>query len=349
MSQQEVTNPMRFRKSPHPAARAAAQFKDEHKDWYSGTPVQPAAPVQPVDPVTPVAAPVTPPAEPSQPQQAPLTPVSDITPPADYMSLFSPSTPSAPAKPEPSVEPAKDSDELVNLRKELEDTRAELASTKEKVTLSDELQQLQLERELEKMLGENANEFATIAPEDAKRLLTPVVKMVKDSLGSTQNATKKALDAQQKKLDEHVTRLEQERVQAKVASLHKKLLTAHPDLEQLQKSQAYYQTMTAPVDGSGLTVGQLVAAEFNRGNVDYVINVLNKMKDSQPSLESVAVVSPGSVGSTPAAKSDAPDGQLSMEELADLKFNFQSGRISREQFSAAMKKHREARTGASAN
>ena len=125
-----------------------------------------------------------------------------------------------------------------------------------------------------------------------------------------------------------------------------KIRKKFPDLAKLQQTQAYVDVMTAPVAaGSDVTVGQLVAQEYKKKNYKYINNVLKQVRDrinSVPDISANAVVG----GNAPSQGSGSTEARpLSDSEMSDLRFKLQNRQISRQEFSDALKRHREALRG----
>lgn len=345
---------------PHPAAAAAAQFRQETAHLRAGepapapsTPAAPVvdpAPVQYTPPVQPVPVPPQPaaPVTPTQPVQ--YAPVQNVPVPPQYADILGAGTPTpstTPVTPEKSAGPtpeeieAKFRKENEELLRQLEQTRNELAEAKK---IPDDLLQLKEERELDELLATYSSEFQSIDPADAKKLLAPVLKTVRQQSSKATEALQNQLLSQQKELHNRFKQLEERERLDRLNKTRDKILKAHPDLAQLQQTPAYQQAMMTPVGGkSGILVGQLVAAEYQQGNADYIIDVLNAVKQqAQPDLAGVASVSPSAAATIPAAPTDGTPGRLTAEQIAEYKFMVQTGQMSREDFREVMKKHREA-------
>lgn len=327
-------------KNMHPAMVAAQQFREDvKKDMEPPVTQQLQQPVvqQPITQQPVVQQPVV-----QQPQtEVQYTPVTNIPIPAGYVDFLS-STP----------EPIQQATAPINtfeednkkLLAELAESRKELEELKNKAQIPDELRAIQEERNIETLLQQAGLEFSSINTEDAKKLLAPIMSTLRKQTSDLEEAFKKRLENQQATVDSVVNTLNEKQKQTQNEATRKKILEAHPDLETIQKSEAYHRAMLSSVQGrSDLLVGQLVAAEFQRGNADYVIDVINSIKGSQPNLDSIASVSASGMSTMPAPSStDSSDGILTDDQIADMKYDMQRGILSKADFGAAMKKHREA-------
>lgn len=322
---------------PHFSAAAVKQFREDTADLRAGDNPQPAAPVAVETPVQPT---VTPESTPDS--QTQFVPVQSIPLPEGFLGVKQPEA----ETPVPSVDrealEAQFRAENDALKRELESLRSELSEARK---LPDDLRRLQEEQELERILQENTAEFGSIDPADARRLLAPVLRSVREQASQTSKQTETRLQNLESELQKQVSDLKEREQLAKVKSLRDTVLKAHPDLEQLQKTAAYQQVMMSPVgDGSGIRIGQVVAAEFQQGNTDYVIKVLDQVKrQAQQDVASVASVSPSGTHVAPGIASEGSSDKLTPDQIAQYKFMVQSGQMSRNEFRDIMKKHREAR------
>jgi hypothetical protein len=95
-------------------------------------------------------------------------------------------------------------------------------------------------------------------------------------------------------------------------------LQKHPDFHQLQHTAAY-QTFMSQRDGlSSKTLDDRAAEEFQLGNVDYVIDLLDRVKGTVPSPVHAAVVAPVQVASSSVTTPDTPQAPpMTLRELND--------------------------------
>lgn len=336
-------------KAMHPAVLAAQQFRQdiERDDNQSVTQNQqdPAPVVQSPTPVTPPvsAVSVQSPAS-TQQDSVEYVPVTNIQLPNDYADfMYTP--PSTQQSVAPVQQPAAptETEAYKNLQRELDETRNELKKFQSQSYMSPEMQALREQQAIDEMLKTIDFEYSSVNEDDAKKLIKPIVSTMYKQNQDIQTSFKKQLEETQSRLDNTVNMLQESKLQEQYNATRKKILEKHPDLEKFQKTEAYAKAMMSPVDNAaGLLVGQLLSAEFRRGNADYVIGVLDKIKGTMPNFESIASVSPSGVGMTAAAVQDEVDGTLTDDEVADLKFAMQSGKISRTEFRTKMNKHREA-------
>ena len=192
-------------------------------------------------------------------------PPQDIQVPDDF--IHSVNVMGNTAAQQPQSQPSQNDDldamrgENDKLKKELEELRkareADMASLKE-------LNELREKQRVDKYLAE-MDGLGTINGDDARKLVSPLLQR----LEQTKADNAKQLQDVQASIDKRLSELDKRNTQNKVNQMYAKILKAHPDLKQLQRSQAYNDVMTSPVqEGSAITVGEFVAAEIKNGNAD---------------------------------------------------------------------------------
>lgn len=173
-------------------------------------------------------------------------------------------------------------------------------------------------------------ELNTIDTDDAKRLVTPLLKR---------------MDQEKQAMAQQLQEYNQRNVVTRQQRAYEAVIKEFPDIQTLQTTDAYKRAMMSPVTpGSSLTVGQLVVAELQRGNSDYAISAIKAIKQSQQPVPDIAQVA--SVGATaPTGSAPAPDISgdiLSPEQIRQYRYLAQTHQISREDFHNIMAKHKEA-------
>lgn len=332
----------------HPAIEDAKKFREGLKN---NEPVQASAPEPASVQTTPVATasaePVPASTSTSPVSKEPdLTPVLDIGIPDEYNDILAGIAPSSAAASEPvSSEPSVDYKQIQadneRLRKELEESRKQLEEAQK---ISSELLRFKDDRDLDELIKNAGIDYETIDPSDVKKIMSPLFQAIRQQAHNTTAQLQKQLQEQQDRISARLKQLDDTETKRKYDSVRAALLKAHPDLEQLQQSEAYKRAMLTPVGGnSGILTGQLVAAEYKRGNADYIIKVLNDIKQSTASnLESVASVPPSAgVAKVPPAPTGTSD-YLTPEQLSELNHKVRTRQISREEFHTLLEKHRAA-------
>ena len=228
-------------------------------------------------------------------------------------------------------------DAVAAMQAENDALRARLSSYEQS---REDFDKFEKDKLIDKMIDEQG--FDSISRDDAKRLLGPVF----DGMRQQNAALGQALSAQYNNSVKQYKELAEKREKEQYKRFADKIRKKFPDLPQLQETQAYVDVMTAPVAaGSDVTVGQLVAQEYKKKNYKYINNVLKQVRDrinSVPDISANAVVG----GNAPSQGSGSTEARpLSDSEMSDLRFKLQNRQISRQEFSDALKRHREALRG----
>lgn len=228
-------------------------------------------------------------------------------------------------------------DAIAAMQAENDALRARLSSYEQS---REDFDKFEKDKLIDKMIDEQG--FDSISKDDARRLLNPIL----DGMRKQNAALGQALSAQYSNSVKQYQEMTAKREKEQYSHFADKIRKKFPDLPKLQQTQAYVDVMTAPVAaGSDVTVGQLVAQEFNKKNYKYINNVLKQVRDrinSVPDISANAVVG----GNAPSQGSGSTEARpLSDSEMSDLRFKLQNRQISRQEFSDALKRHREALRG----
>ena len=228
-------------------------------------------------------------------------------------------------------------DAIAAMQAENDALRARLSSYEQS---REDFDKFEKDKLIDKMIDEQG--FDSISKDDARRLLNPIL----DGMRKQNAALGQALSAQYNNSVKQYQEMTKKRDAEQYNHFANKIRKKFPDLAQLQQTQAYVDVMTAPVAaGSDVTVGELVAQEFNKKNYKYINNVLKQVRDrinSVPDISANAVVG----GNAPSQGSGSTEARpLSDSEMSDLRFKLQNRQISRQEFSDALKRHREALRG----
>jgi hypothetical protein len=201
----------------------------------------------------------------------------------------------------------------------------------------EELELLKQRQELQKSLSKEAfAELQTVDPEDAQRITHAVL----NSLTPTLAEQRKELEKTKKQLADNQAQMQQRLAHAQVQQTNQRIMAVHPDFFKLQETPAYHAFMSQRDGLSHQTRDQRAAQEFNAGNADYVIDLLNQLKGAVPSAASIATVAPVQTAisvSTAAATQPAPT--MTLGELNSL---YQMRQISHDEYRAKLKELRAA-------
>ena len=228
-------------------------------------------------------------------------------------------------------------DAIAAMQAENDALRARLSSYEQS---RDDFDKFEKDKLIDKMIDEQG--FDSISRDDAKRLLNPIL----DGMRKQNAALGQALSAQYNNSVKQYQEMTKKRDAEQYNHFANKIRKKFPDLAKLQQTQAYVDVMRAPVAaGSDVTVGQLVAQEYKKKNYKYINNVLKQVRDrinSVPDISASAVIG----GNAPSQGSGSMEAKpLSDSEMSDLRFKLQNRQISRQEFSDALKRHREALRG----
>ena len=228
-------------------------------------------------------------------------------------------------------------DAIAAMQAENDALRARLSSYEQS---REDFDKFEKDKLIDKMIDEQG--FDSISKDDARRLLNPIL----EGMRKQNAALGQALSAQYSNSVKQYQEMTKKRDAEQYNHFANKIRKKFPDLAQLQQTQAYVDVMTAPVAaGSDVTVGQLVAQEYKKKNYKYINNVLKQVRDrinSVPDISANAVVG----GNAPSQGSGSTEARpLSDSEMSDLRFKLQNRQISRQEFSDALKRHREALRG----
>ena len=228
-------------------------------------------------------------------------------------------------------------DAIAAMQAENDALRARLSSYEQS---REDFDKFEKDKLIDKMIDEQG--FDSISKDDARRLLNPIL----DGMRKQNAALGQALSAQYSNSVKQYQEMAKKRDAEQYNHFANKIRKKFPDLAKLQQTQAYVDIMTAPVAaGSDITVGQLVAQEYKKKNYKYINNVLKQVRDrinSVPDISANAVVG----GNAPSQGSGSTEARpLSDSEMSDLRFKLQNRQISRQEFSDALKRHREALRG----
>lgn len=275
----------------------------------------------------------------AQQSVAPQTvPVSDIPVPDDFIKSVDNmgKLNVEPQQPQESPELKAMREENAKLAKELEELRK--ARENDSASLA-ELNKLREKQRVDEYLA-GMDGLNSVNADDARKLVAPLLQQ----MDKAREDSAKQLQEARAAIEQRFTEMDKRKAQDKNNQLYSQIIKAHPDLQQLQKTKEYSEVMLSPVQpNSNITVGELVAAELKNGNADYIIKVLDTVKQraAVPNISAVASVSAGATAGASSGTDTAGD-ILTDEQIADLRFKVQTGEISRDEFRTRMARHREA-------
>lgn len=307
---------------------------------------------------------------PPNPAVPPTGGVSDIaqgTPPADTPLLIPPArgtngfqnqTPAPqpnPVLPQPQPAPAQQQTiqqpyydprlqeqqlMIQQMQQEREALRREIAARDEAIRhLSGDAQELQTLRRqqaasdaVSKM---DFSQFQTVDEEEARRISQATIEAQQSQF----DAMRQELAKQRKFIEDNVAMQREQMAQQAQLNNIQKVLAVHPDYYELQNTPAYQNFMRQYDGMSSQTFDQRAAYEFQRGNVDYVIDLLNKIKGQSPSPQQVMSVPPVQTAAGSVVPTTPQEKLPTLRELNDL---MQTRQITHDEYRVMLNKLRAA-------
>ena len=322
---------------PHPSIEAARQFRES---WQREN--QQAQP--PVETTPP---PVTPEPVQTDAQQPVVVPGASLgtvqAPPA------APTPPSVPVPESYLAPPQAEQPEYRQLAEERDELRKQLEEARQLVqTMQAEAAQHQAkaaDRFIDDYLDREGDAFVSIDREDARRLLKPMYQAFREEFGKRAQQTEETVRGFTESVQQRLDGMQQREEAEHMARAREAVMRAHPDLAELQNTDAYRRVMLTPVGGNAnVLLGNVVASEFQKGNAEYVNQVLDQIRaeagrDAPRPLADIASVS-GSGTVTAPALPDNDNSTMDLSQLEQLKADFQTGKVSRKEFREAMRRYR---------
>ena len=307
---QAATLPPAFRRS------AVNPYKDKAEEFYKGLE---AAEQRPLSDFLPPNAPQTP-AEPA-PQPEP-TPQPELTP-------------------QPSVDytpPQYNNDPALMMRiQQMEQDRAALIQQIEQqnqaiANLAEsqrELDTIKAQQDIYANLDQQTfDSLSSLDPEDAKKLSAGLLNATSRSIAPL----REELAQQRQLIEQRAQQQRQEMEVARIKALNARVLAAHPDFYQLANSKQYRDFMAQRDGLSSKTRDMRAAEEFAAGNVEYVIDMLNRIKGTTPPVANVQTVAPVQIATTAGVTPNAPAQPATMDSLEELNRQFSRRQITHDEY-----------------
>lgn len=314
---------MALRKNPaHPAARAA----EEHN---TAAPAPAAAPAAVDPPATPVDAPA-PPAAPVLTAEEILRLQQRLAVSEREAAEFKRRIPEVEAEAAQAASRAR-----AELDPELERLRADLAARDEQMS---KLLAEQNQRELDDLLKFDSTTLSNVDPEVARELadkvLKPFMSKVRGAYDTRLQDINQSIERYRSDNDkrfEDMTKAEQARARRDINAA---LLAKVPDFVELNQSEAFEIYKAQRPDGGRRTIGDELIDAYKEGDVDFIASHVARFQNSKPSIRDVADVDMTNVQASATTAATTDQTKYTYKQLADKKFEFQRGRITRQQFAA---------------
>lgn len=242
--------------------------------------------------------------------------------------------------------------ELMRQIAELEASNQELSAAQQKrlddeKQRLDELQQLRdfkREIELEQLTNVSKMDFETVdsatAQEISSKVLKPTIQKFSEKYEAQLASTLKQLEEernQRQKLQQDLTQAEQ---QKRLAKTNERIFKKHPDFKNLlDQNNDFAKFRQSKVEGSSITYDELMRHEYNKGNSDFIISLVDQFKKNKPTLESVANVGTNTVATTPT--NTTPTAKYTQSDKEKWLHQTVTGQLSRAKYRELMEDYRK--------
>ena len=165
----------------------------------------------------------------------------------------------------------------------------------------------------EVLASQNFDEFSSLDPEDARALTANILK----ATNSMVEPIKAGIEEQRNLLAQSNQQHEERQRSDKLMRAVQEISIAHPDFNTLQHTPEYLAFMAGHDGYSSKTRDQVAAEELSLGNTKYVIDLLHRMKGTQPQVDNIISVAPIQSATVAATATTQPT-SYTVKELNDL-------------------------------
>lgn len=324
MADAQTSVPSSFAKTPNIASEARARF--EASD--AGRSLQPQA--QPME---------------TQHVEAPgsVHVTSQDLPPLEKAPVQEPQTEPQPApQPEPQPAPQPDYPQynryyeqqmMQQMAAERDQLRQQLAQMQEQQRQYQEQQQL---NDIYNQLAQSPEfeQLESVDPDDARRIMGVTARLLNTRLNDVQQQ----LDNQRQETQRNFYNFQAQAEGNRARQVSETILKAHPDFFDLYKDPAFVQYLNGRDGYNSMSRNDAATAEFYRGNSDYVIDLVNRFKQSRNPNNARQIQSTPPVQVASAATAPAPQpAPRSNYTLAELNTLAQTRQISQDQYRQMLK------------
>jgi len=236
-----------------------------------------------------------------------------------------------PTYPSGQTEPYYDPSVVQGLAYERDQLRQQLAADRKRMEdlqkSADELNDLKRRASIRADIQQQAiDNLETVSPDD----YTAIVESATNLAMAQTEPLKKELEQQRKELEERTRYNQQMLENTRKDLLNARIFAAHPDFAQMVNTPEYRNFMSQRDGLSSETRDARASREYLNGNTDYVIDLLNKFKQSRNNVGGVVTVPPVQVapGAAPSAAQTTPT-RYTLRELNNL---FQTRQISADEY-----------------
>lgn len=161
-------------------------------------------------------------------------------------------------------------------------------------------------------------DLATIDAEDARKIGASIMKAVADQYAPLQQQMQQQLAQQQQYLQQSAqwqeTRYKQQRLQDTLS----KVMEKHPDFVALQTDPSFLNYVNQRDGHSSQTRDARARFEFENGNVDYLVHLVDDFKAQRPAASQITSVAPVQTATAPVTPAAPPQQLPTLKELNDL-------------------------------
>ena len=212
------------------------------------------------------------------------------------------------------------------LRQQLAQLQAQQKQYQDQQQLNDIYNQLAQSPEFEQL--------ESVDPDDARRIMGATARLINTRLNSVQQE----LDNQRQETQRNFYNFQMQAEGDRSRKVSETILKAHPDFFDLYKDPAFVQYLNGRDGYNSMTRNDAATAEFYRGNSDYVIDLVNRFKQSRNpnSARQLHTAPPVQVASAPATAA-APAPARPNYTLAELNTLAQTRQISQDEYRKMLK------------
>lgn len=284
----------------------------------------------------------------AQPQQAPSPEPAPVVPMQEQAPAPAPQPTQQPVFQQPYVDPnvaAYYESQLQQMAQERDALRRDLDQNRGMVNaMTAELEEYQKLRRKhsvdEAMSNMDFSQLQTVDGEDAAQISRATLAAMQPQF----EAMRQELEQQRQWQQQFGAQQQQQLTEMRQRGYVQQILQAHPDYYQLEATPAFRAFLNMRDGASSQTNDQRAAFEFRNGNPGYVIDMINRFKQSMAaSQQQVMSVPPVQTAAGPAVTQTAQASPVhSLRELNDM---FQTRQITQDEYRAQLKRLRESQQG----
>lgn len=172
-------------------------------------------------------------------------------------------------------------------------------------------------------------QLESVDPDDARRIMGATARLLNARLGNMQQE----LDAQRRETQQNLYNFQMQAEGDRTRKVSQAVLNAHPDFFDLYKDPEFRNFLQGRDGYSSKTRDNAATEEFYRGNANYVIDLVNRFKQSKHpnSVQQLRSAPPVQVASAATAAA-APQAPRSNYTLAELNTMAQTRQITQDEY-----------------